>query len=258
MTCFQVACRPFAWEFIEAKPGSDRGGPAFKGVRFGEIVGHSFTGSPLYGGVATWEIRFDAEPEDTYKPENDLAGQEVSRRGRRSSSLSRSQPNENTIIARGNSRRSSSRSRRSSNTSNGSNQENGSGSGSAQRRSSGEAHAGAAPAAATPEQQRRSHATSTTTTICVSTPELRAALDLRHHLCCNLAPPPEVAGWSVIQSRSTREYYFAQAAAGSQWHRPGLNPSVPSERERCRASCAIWGHRSKANIFDHKVNRVCA
>lgn len=233
----QVACRPFAWDFAEAKPGSDRGGPAFKGVRFGEIVGHSFRGSSQYGGVATWVIRFDAEPE----PDSGEAGQDKTRRGRRSGSLSHSEPHDTASATNSNSRRSSSRNRRSSSNSS---QGNNSGSG---------AQDNSAPTAGSPEQRS---ARASTTTISISTPELRAALDLRHHLCCNLTPPPEVAGWSVIQSRSTREYYFAQAAAGSQWHRPGLTPSLPEERERCRASCAIWGHRSTANIVDHKARNL--
>jgi hypothetical protein len=214
----QVACRPFAWDFAEAKPGEGGGGggPAFKGVRFGEIVGHAFSGSELYGGVATWTVRFDEpEPEAAELPEGPAADPEGPPLGRRSSSRSRNSNSSSSSPSSGGER----------------------------RRSGGEgAAAGHSP--------RRDRGPATAT---VRTPELRAALDLRHHVGCNLSAPPGVPGWTVCKSRSTAEYYFAQPAVGSQWHRPGLTPSAPGDRERCRASCAVWGHRSKANVQDHKA-----
>jgi hypothetical protein len=79
---------------------------------------------------------------------------------------------------------------------------------------------------------------------------LRAALDLRHILDCR-GPPPSVPGWGVCLSRTTGEYYYAREGVGSQWHRPGLSPQSPLHRMQCKASCGIWGHRSKNNVNDH-------
>ena len=84
----------------------------------------------------------------------------------------------------------------------------------------------------------------------MSAPELRAALDLRHHLDCREAPPP-VEGWVVCRSRSTGEHYYACEGVGSQWHRPGLDPRDPAQRSCCKSPCAVWGHRSRANVKDH-------
>jgi len=89
------------------------------------------------------------------------------------------------------------------------------------------------------------------TTVTVNSVELRAALDLRHALDCR-GPPVAPPGWVVCLSRSTGEYYFASEGSGSQWHVPGLNPRDPAQRPRCRASCGVWGHRSKINVVDHR------
>ena len=152
----QVSCRPFAWNWVEPE-GAD-GGPAYAGVRRGEVVAHEFSGSVEFGGVATWTIRFPAA-------------------------------------------------------------------------------AGTASDAAED--------------IKVGSPELRAALDLRHVLDCR-RPPAPVEGWLVCLSRSMGEWYYAAEGVGSQWHRPGLSPAAAAERSRCKSSCAIWGHRSKANVTDHR------
>ena len=91
------------------------------------------------------------------------------------------------------------------------------------------------------------------TTIEVRAPELRAALDLRHHVDCRGEPPalsPELRrqGWSAKQSRSTGDWYYVHTSpnggATSQWERPGCDwPNAPS--------CACLGHRTSTRIDSH-------
>jgi len=92
-----------------------------------------------------------------------------------------------------------------------------------------------------------------TSTIEVHAPELRAALDLRHHADCKGAPPPltpdlRAHGWSAKQSRSTGDWYYVHTSpeghATSQWERPGCDwAHAPS--------CACLGHRTSTRTDSH-------
>ena len=66
-------------------------------------------------------------------------------------------------------------------------------------------------------------------TIEVRAPELRAALDLRHHVDCRGEPPllsPELRrqGWSAKQSRSTGDWYYVHTS-------PNGGPRLRAENE---------------------------
>jgi len=92
----------------------------------------------------------------------------------------------------------------------------------------------------------------------VRAPELRCALDLRHHLDCGARPALDAAlvrsGWGVKRSRSTGEWYYVRSnPSASQWERPGAS-------REAAASCACVGHRNSAKATSHceRVSRKLA